>query len=103
MSSSPSVNALELHHVHAYNGRVQVLFGTSLFLEDCEIVALMGSNGAGKTSTLNSIYGLLPISQGIIHYRGTDIHHYSPQQLVRKDLCHVPEGGACIRSDDRDG
>jgi len=93
MSSSPSVNALELHDVHAHYGRVPALSGVSLYLEEHEIVALMGSNGAGKTSTLNSIYGLLPISAGEIHYRGADILHHSPQQLVHMGLCHVPEGG----------
>lgn len=93
MPRSLPVNALELHDVRAHYGRVPVLSSVSLHLEELEIVALMGSNGAGKTSTLKSIYGLLPISAGKIHYRGADIRHHSPQQLVRNGLCYVPEGG----------
>ena len=84
---------LELEGVHARYGNVPALSSVSLNLAEGEIVTLLGGNGAGKTSTLNSIYGILPPIRGEVKYRGADIRRLSPQRLVRQGLCLVPEGG----------
>jgi branched-chain amino acid transport system ATP-binding protein len=64
----------------------------SLAVPAGEIVALLGANGAGKTSTLRAVSGLLRLSEGVIKFEGKRIDRLSPEQIVRMGVCQVPEG-----------
>jgi branched-chain amino acid transport system ATP-binding protein len=80
-----------------YNKTVQVLRGLSLSVPRGEIVALLGSNGAGKSTVLKAVSRLLEledgaVTAGTIRYDGTDISELAPHRLVRRGLCHVMEG-----------
>jgi branched-chain amino acid transport system ATP-binding protein len=83
---------LEVENLHAGYGPIEVLKGISLRVEPGEIVALIGANGAGKTSTLMAISGCLPARGGSIRLNGNAIHNTPPEGIVRKGLCHAPEG-----------
>ena len=83
---------LDVQNVHAGYGTVQILRGVSLSIQAGELVALLGSNGAGKT-TLNAVLsGLLPVSQGQVHFDGQQITGWHYRQIVRTGLIQVPEG-----------
>jgi branched-chain amino acid transport system ATP-binding protein len=69
-----------------------VLSGISLTVEPHEIVALIGANGAGKTTTLMGISGCLRPRQGRILFDGQEIQHLPPHEIVRRGVCHSPEG-----------
>jgi branched-chain amino acid transport system ATP-binding protein len=84
---------LELRSVHARYKRVPALTDVSLNVIKGEIVTLLGSNGAGKTSTLNAIYGLLPLVKGEILFQSRNLRGLTPQKLVDLGICYVPEGG----------
>ena len=73
-------------------GDVRVLHGVSLSVEEGEIVALVGANAAGKTTTLNSISGLLRARRGSIEFCGKRIDHIAPYDIVALGLVQVPEG-----------
>lgn len=83
---------LELENVHASYGPVIALQGVSLNVPEGEIVALLGANGAGKTSTLRAVSGLLRPSHGIIALDGRRIDRLQPEQIVRLGISQVPEG-----------
>lgn len=89
---------LEVNNIEViYNNVILVLKGLSLTVEQGAIVALLGSNGAGKSTTLKAISGLLPledgkITQGSIYYRGGSLTGMAPHQIVRKGLFQVMEG-----------
>ena len=83
---------LELENVHASYGPVIALQGVSLNLRAGEIVALLGANGAGKTSTLRAVSGLLRPSHGVIAFDGRRIDRLQPEQIVRLGISQVPEG-----------
>ena len=82
---------LELEGVDARYGAVQALHGVSLAVEDGESVAILGANGAGKTSTLRAISGTVRRS-GRIVFEGKDISRKSPESVSRAGIAHVPEG-----------
>ena len=82
---------LELDGVDARYGGVQALHGVSLKVEDGESVAILGANGAGKTSTLRAISGTVRRS-GKIVFDGKPIHRKSPETVARLGIAHVPEG-----------
>jgi branched-chain amino acid transport system ATP-binding protein len=73
-------------------GLVQALRGISLDVTEGNIVALLGANGAGKSTTLKAISGLVPIIGGIIEFRGQQIQHKAPEEIVKLGAVHVPEG-----------
>ncbi|MFE3325844.1 ABC transporter ATP-binding protein [Streptomyces sp. NPDC059176] len=73
-------------------GGVQALRGMSLRVDDGEVVALLGNNGAGKTSTLSAVSGLVALSGGRIVFDGQDITRAKPPEIVGMGLVHVPEG-----------
>jgi branched-chain amino acid transport system ATP-binding protein len=73
-------------------GQVQALFGVSLDVYPGEVVALIGSNGAGKSTTLRAISGMVPIGGGTVTFDGKDIHDIPSHQVMRLGLVHVPEG-----------
>jgi len=83
---------LELRDVHSAYGNVQALKGISLHVEQGEIVTLLGANGAGKSTTLRSISGLVPVTSGDILYDGKSILRTVPEEIVRLGVAHVPEG-----------
>lgn len=83
---------LELNNVHSYYGHIHALKGISLHVDEGEIVTLIGSNGAGKSTTLRTISGILHPKEGKILFEGNDITHIDPHHIVAKGLGHVPEG-----------
>jgi branched-chain amino acid transport system ATP-binding protein len=86
------VSLLELDKVVATYGKVQALRGLSLRIEEQEIVALLGANGAGKSTTLRTISGLIAPQSGSLHFAGHDITGLAPEKIVRLGIAHVPEG-----------
>jgi branched-chain amino acid transport system ATP-binding protein len=83
---------LELKDVHTYYGAIHALRGVSISVEDGEIVTLIGSNGAGKSTTLRTISGLLKPREGTITLEGKRIDQLRPHQIVELGVCQSPEG-----------
>jgi branched-chain amino acid transport system ATP-binding protein len=83
---------LELREVYSHYGSVEALHGISLAVEPGEVVALLGSNGAGKSTTLKTISGLLHPTRGSVVFEGKDISRDNPESIVRAGIAHVPEG-----------
>jgi len=83
---------LDIKDLNVYYGAIHALQGISFTLEEGEIVSLIGANGAGKSTTLRTISGLLRARTGTIHYKGEDITMTPAEQIVRKGISHVPEG-----------
>src|SRR5580704_5642112 len=83
---------LELEEVVAMYGNIQALKGLSLTVEEGEIVALLGANGAGKSTTLRVISGLMPPQTGTLRFAGQSIGGRSPGAIVKAGVAHVPEG-----------
>ena len=83
---------LAVENLHAGYGPIEVLKGISLEVQPGEIVALIGANGAGKTSTLMSISGCVRPRSGRIALAGREIHTLLPHEIVRLGICHSPEG-----------
>lgn len=83
---------LSLENIHVFYGDAQALWGVSLTVQENEIVTLLGSNGAGKTTCLRTISGLLAPANGTISFCGVPIHGTRPYEIVRKGIAHVPEG-----------
>ena len=83
---------LELHDLNVRYGRIHAVRGVSLAVEPGEIVAVLGANGAGKSSLLKAVMGLEPTSGGRIELDGADITRWPPSRRVRHRLVLVPEG-----------
>jgi branched-chain amino acid transport system ATP-binding protein len=83
---------LELKNVASYYGSVQALKSVSLRVEQGEVVTLLGANGAGKSTTLRTISGLLRPASGEVWFDGQPIHGMATEKIVRLGLSHVPEG-----------
>ena len=109
---------LELDDVRTFYGSIEALKGVSLTVEEGECVTLIGSNGAGKSTTLRSISGLTPPRAGSIRFDGAEIGETAPQDIVRLGIALSPEGrhvfqrmtvrenlelGAYLRRDERRG
>jgi branched-chain amino acid transport system ATP-binding protein len=88
---------LELIDIKTYYGNIAALKGVSLTVEEGEIVTLIGSNGAGKSTTLRSISGLTPPREGQILFEGRDIAKTPPQDIVRLGISQSPEGRKCFQ------
>jgi branched-chain amino acid transport system ATP-binding protein len=83
---------LELRNVQAYYGSIQALKDISLEINSGEIITLIGANGAGKSTTLMSICGIVPPRSGEILFKGEPIQDKSTDQIVAMGICQVPEG-----------
>lgn len=83
---------LEVEDLNVYYGAIHALKGINFHLDEGEIVALIGANGAGKSTSLNSISGLLRAQPGKITFEGEDITATPPQDIVKKGIIQVPEG-----------
>jgi branched-chain amino acid transport system ATP-binding protein len=83
---------LVLEDVNVYYGAIHALKGISLEVYEGEIVTLIGSNGAGKSTSLKSISGLLRPKQGKLSFNGLDLASVQPQEIVTKGISQVPEG-----------
>ncbi|MEH1013222.1 ABC transporter ATP-binding protein [Micromonospora sp. CPCC 206060] len=83
---------LEIDNVSLLYGRIQALHGISLTVGEGEIVALIGANGAGKSTTMRAISGIRPIASGSIRFNGEDISKLRADLRVRRGLCQAPEG-----------
>lgn len=83
---------LKVDHINVYYGQIHTLKDVSIEVHQNEIVALIGANGAGKSTTLRTISGLLRSKTGSIALMDEDISHIEPHRLVSKGLAHVPEG-----------
>ena len=86
------MSMLEFDDVEVFYGRVQALRGLSLTVDEGEIVALLGNNGAGKSTTLATASALVGVRSGRVSFRGTDITSATPWTVVKAGLIHVPEG-----------
>jgi branched-chain amino acid transport system ATP-binding protein len=87
-----SQTILQVSDVHTYYGNIQALKGLSLTVGRGEVVTLIGNNGAGKTSMLNTISGLLRPKEGEITFEGERIDSITPHRIVRMGISQVPEG-----------
>ena len=88
---------LEVDDIHTYYGHIEALKGVSLKVEEGEIVTLIGSNGAGKSTTLRSISGLTPARDGAVRFDGQDITRIPPQDIVQLGISQSPEGRHCFQ------
>jgi branched-chain amino acid transport system ATP-binding protein len=89
-------NILEIENLHVHYGELIALKDVSLSMGEGEIVALLGANGAGKSTTLKSISGLLKPTVGHILVRGEEIAGLSPHRIVKKGIAQAPEGRAIV-------
>ena len=87
---------LEVEEIHSYYGNIEALKGISLEVNEGEVVTLIGSNGAGKSTTLRSISGLTPPREGSITFEGNEIGETPPQDIVRLGVSQSPEGRHCF-------
>src|SRR5205814_7875045 len=83
---------LEVHDIHTYYGNIHALRGISITVEQGEIVTLLGGNGAGKSTTLNTICGITPARHGSVILGGTDITQVPAHQIVTRGVTQSPEG-----------
>jgi len=86
------MSLLQLDEVHSYYGNIHALKGVSLYVEEGEVVTLIGANGAGKTTTLRSISGLLHPRKGRVLLHGKDITQMPPHVVHKEGVNLVPEG-----------
>ena len=83
---------LKVDDIHVYYGAIHAIKGISFHVEPGEIVALIGANGAGKSTILKTVSGLMHPRSGSIQFMDENIGHTEAHKLVRKGLAHVPEG-----------
>lgn len=83
---------LKLQSIESYYGKIQALKGITLEVPAKGIVTILGANGAGKSTTLRTISGLIHPARGEMLFQGMPIHKTSPYKIVRLGMCHVPEG-----------
>ena len=88
----PNTMMLQVENIQVYYGAIHALKGISFHLEKGEIVALIGGNGAGKSTTLNTISGLLRPREGKVIFQGEELTNVPPQDIVRRGVVQVPEG-----------
>ena len=82
---------LEVENIHTYYGLSHILFDVSIGVPAGEIVCLLGRNGAGKSTTMKSIMGLVPPKRGSVRYKGEEIAGKKPFQIARLGIGYVPD------------
>jgi branched-chain amino acid transport system ATP-binding protein len=92
MSAAQQQPVLEITGVHSYYGSIQALKGISLEVREGEIVTLLGANGAGKSTTLRSVNGLIHPRRGSIRFEGKDITRTPAHEIVKRGISQSPEG-----------
>jgi ABC-type branched-subunit amino acid transport system ATPase component len=85
------VTVLEARDVVSGYGEVEILHKVSIRVEEEEIVTIIGPNGAGKSTLLKTVFGLLTCKRGRVFFGGEDVTGQSPQAMVRKGMCYVPQ------------
>ncbi len=83
---------LEIKDLEVYYGMIQAIQGVSFEVNEGEVIALIGANGAGKTTILHTITGLIPARNGKVVFEGQDITKLPGHKIVTKGIAHVPEG-----------
>lgn len=89
---------LKLSNVETYYGQIQALKGIDLEVQEGKIITLLGANGAGKSTTMKTIAGLLKPKNGTVEFVGENVTGLRPDQLLRKGIALVPEGRAILSS-----
>jgi branched-chain amino acid transport system ATP-binding protein len=87
---------LEVNEIHAHYGGIEALKGVSLSVDEGEVVTLIGSNGAGKSTTLRAITGLTPASSGSVVIDGEDVTRVPAHEIVDRGIALSPEGRRCF-------
>jgi len=88
----PGTNVLTITDLHVYYGNIAAVKGLSLFVNQGEIVTLIGSNGAGKSTTLRTVSGLIKPRKGDVVFQGTSIANMPGHKIVGAGICQSPEG-----------
>ena len=91
MTDSLATPVLAIENIHVAYGNIAALHGISLYVNPGETVALIGANGAGKSTILRAISGLLKVSSGSIIWDGNAIHNMAPDRIVAAGVAHCPE------------
>jgi branched-chain amino acid transport system ATP-binding protein len=86
------MTTLEVDNVHTFYGKIEALKGVSLTVDEGEIVTLIGANGAGKSTTLKTISGLLRPREGAVRFNGQDLRAVPAHKIVDQGIVQVPEG-----------
>ena len=86
------MNILNVNDLNVYYGGIHAIKNISFHIKKGEIVSLIGANGAGKTSTLHAVSGLVPIKSGEISLNGENVTNIDAHKLVSRGMAHVPEG-----------
>src|SRR6478609_5717301 len=89
---SATTSLLDVTAIETFYGPIQAIRGVSLTVGQGQIVTVLGANGAGKTTVLRTISGVLDPERGSVRFEGRDIAHLPPDRVVRLGICHVPEG-----------
>jgi branched-chain amino acid transport system ATP-binding protein len=92
VAESKSENILEVKGIDLFYGSIQALHGISFSVKRGTVTAVLGANGAGKTSILRSISGLVKTKNGSITYKGENLLKLQPHEIVKRKIGHVPEG-----------
>ncbi len=90
------MSLLEVDDIRTHYGSIEALKGVSLTVDEGEVVTLIGSNGAGKSTTLRSISGLTPASSGTVSFGGQDITRVPAHEIVSYGIALAPEGRHCF-------
>ena len=83
---------LKLNDIHTYYGNIHALKGISIEIKEGEVISLIGANGAGKSTTLMTISGVVPAKRGTVEFKGKDITRTASDDIVKSGICQVPEG-----------
>lgn len=83
---------LEVNNIHVAYGQVKTLYGVSLSAQPSQILCLLGRNGAGKTTIMKSIMGLLPVSEGSVMLEGEDLTNMPAHLIPRRGIGYIPQG-----------
>ena len=87
-----TMSLLNVNNINVYYGDVHILHDVSIFVDEKEIVSIVGGNGTGKTTFMKTLSGLLRTKTGSINFRGQEIHHLPPHEITRQRISQVMEG-----------